>query len=314
MRIIEIEFNEDIRWRIDQSDPCLLNLQSLPGWAFINPLVYPSILSQMVLPAHYHLGLVVNGALLIETNALCFQLTSPHLSDQEIYRNSDEFAPQFLAHLGYQSKQAKISHAIYGGAALSLNLADVPDVIFPLLRAGESSHVINIDCVTAVQWIHVEHADKGIVAGDPPLYAGVLLDAAEAYLARDDRRTVLYAAMAVEMIARAKVGLPPKRNKGSNFQQLLGDLPLKTLGRSLEVEKPILYAQAEHLYRTRNGLVHEGKWPSDSTALPEGFAGEGAFRALECAQEVFHWFGEPGEYCPPTPGVIVRAGPRRLPA
>ena len=45
MSIIEIEFNEDIRWRIDQSDPRLLNLQSLPGWAFINPLVYPSILS-----------------------------------------------------------------------------------------------------------------------------------------------------------------------------------------------------------------------------------------------------------------------------
>ena len=122
----------------------------------------------MALPAHYHLGLVVSGALLIETNALCFQVTLTNLPDQEIYRIASEFAPQFLAHLSYQSKQAKICHAIFGGASLSRHLVDVPDVIFPPLRAGESGYVINIDYVTAVQWVHVEQADNDLLAGIYP--------------------------------------------------------------------------------------------------------------------------------------------------
>ena len=154
------------------------------------------------------------------------------------------------------------------------------------------------------------------------MFADVLLDAVLAFLDRDDRRTILYATMAIEIIAKTKLhaaNQPTQRvpRGQQSIEWLLHHRSLVVLGRSLQHDQPRLYQLAQRVYRTRNQIVHEGSSLGAANVLPED--GEGAFYALECASAIFAWYGEPGEYVPTSGFVAAQVpighvlDPRRFP-
>lgn len=84
----------------------------------------------------------------------------------------------------------------------------------------------------------------------------------------------------------------------TEFKRLVHEKPLYLGHGSLMVENPQLYQNALKLYKTRNDLVHEGRWTSSSHEhrylpnLDDGLA------ALNCALDVMSWF-EPHSLKPP---------------
>jgi|CXWL01.1.fsa_nt_gi hypothetical protein len=81
----------------------------------------------------------------------------------------------------------------------------------------------------------------------------------------------------------------------SGFRSLLHARSLYSLGRSLCVDDPALYAAAVKLYETRNSIAH-GESRSDSDKVFRK-SPEGATEALVTAVGVVEWFGDPGPYC-----------------
>lgn len=307
--IVAAHLTADARWRIHRHDPVLHELQAYPDWAFINPLVYPQVAYEaQTRGGRYRLGEVVDDAILIETNVLIFQVTHDNTSAGSVFGLAwEQFMAQFLAHLRYQSKQVELARVLYGGGPFSERPVSMPTPTFPALRPNDSAWVMNFQLQTAITWSHVEQADAGMLQGDPPLYGSILCDAVLAFLDRDDRRTVLYAAMAVETIAKTMLSaggslLGQKQRSEPTALWLLHRQSSAVLGRSLKTDDPALFRQAERLFRTRNGLVHEGTWPQRGDVLPPD--GEGAFHALPCANAVFAWFGESGDYMPAHGAVV----------
>ena len=291
VRIVEMLLTDDAWWRIGRDDPALHELQALPGWSFINPLVYPAVADT----GHYRLDALVDDTVLIETNVLAFQTAG---EDEEFLRLSD-FTSRLMAHLRYLSKQAELGRALFGGGHSSPRPRVVPSPLFPAAKPDNSQWVMNYRVNTAITWAQVQQADAAMLRGEPPLAAGVLLDAVLASMDHDDRRTILYAAMAVEILATTK--LQVTRTPRGAVAYLFDHQPLKVLGRSLRQEDPSLYAQIGRLYRTRNHIAHGGMAPVRPDLLPP--RGEGAYLALECANAVFRWFGELGDYVPAHGGV-----------
>jgi hypothetical protein len=171
-----------------------------------------------------------------------------------------------------------------------------------------------------------------------PAYERLMLEAIRAASEVDCDLAILYSALAVETVAGARLDeeysrllamtpWPPhiraieRRDKNGNtiiedpefkklrskrvFRVKFHELPLYVLRRSLRNEDPDLFKKVLSLHRTRNSIVHTG-WPSeDPEAIPVHVLG--VKEALECAVDVFSWFGVPGGwplpqgFLPPTP-------------
>lgn len=156
-----------------------------------------------------------------------------------------------------------------------------------------------------------------------PVFGDVLLDAIEAMLESDFRKSILYAAIAVEAAAstalEAEYGrliaapagaehrvLAARGNRAAhdpiylrlaqrpNSRTRLHELPLYLLGRSLLVQNEALFTRAMRLSDTRNGLAHTGDVSprADAYALDRS----GALECLETARQVFEWFGLESDY------------------
>lgn len=308
MRIVEIELTHEVRWRIRCDDPASVALQTLPGWVCINPLSLP-LLSRDVQAGggRYRLESIVDDSIVIETNVLLLGGPDGDVPPQTMVSLLQVAVPQLLAHLRYQSKQTSMARAHVGGADVGPDRVSVPAPMFPVAKPGESQWMQTYDFNTAITWGHLARASQKMASGAPPLFADVLLDAVLAFLDRDDRRTILYATMAIEIIAKAKLHAAnqptPRVPRGhQSIEWLLHHQPQAVLGRSLQHDQPRLYQLAQRVYRTRNQIVHEGLSLGAANVLPAG--GEGAFYALECASGIFSWYGEPGEYVP-APGFVV---------
>src|SRR5262249_29593490 len=154
----------------------------------------------------------------------------------------------------------------------------------------------------------------------PPVYEGLLLDAIKAATDMDFRAAIFYSAIAIEALAGTRIEeelqrllasapVPPHlravesqeggkkgeiedpvykclRNTG-RFPNLLHELPLYVLQKSLKIEAPELYKVARRLYQTRNSLAHRGEPGKDKDLLPVDR--QGATAALKCAAEGFAW-------------------------
>jgi hypothetical protein len=175
--------------------------------------------------------------------------------------------------------------------------------------------------------------DQVVAAGDlpidfePPVYEGLLLDAIRAARDNDFRAAILYSALGIETLAGTRLdeelqkflaATPPPphiraaesqdgRKKGDledpvykhlrsagRFPNLLHELPLYVLQKSLKLEVPEAYKQARRLYQTRNSLAHRGEPAKDKDFLPIDV--HGAVDAIKCANEVFAWFGARGNW------------------
>lgn len=155
-----------------------------------------------------------------------------------------------------------------------------------------------------------------------PVYGELALDAIEAR-ETDPRKAILFAAFAVEQMARANLESAYTRARNApvaetwhwvtrqvtkgqvvrkdpiferllkasrvSFGVLLVELPLYAFGRSMLDDNKSLYDWLRRLHSTRNALSHQGE-PNDESMLQ--LTREGASLALSIASAAFAWFNE----------------------
>ncbi len=176
---------------------------------------------------------------------------------------------------------------------------------------------------TAVTWNDLTDADLDFLTSKSFVYEKLLLDAIHAYKDRDYRRSLLYTAISIETLAATKLdeayelitheGDPEKilrlvsfSQKGgalitkdpvyqllrsrSKFLELLHEIPLYLFGKSLLVDNKTLYQKATRLYSTRNKIAHLGE-PHVGNQTTFAMTKEDALEAIECAINIFQWFG-----------------------
>lgn len=311
MNIIRVLFTGHIEWRIHKDDPPLFPLSSLPGLSLVNPLLYPELgVNEDIYHYPFSTIALYEDSILLKTGTLFF--TSPSAED-EAHEILFSYLPDLLMSLRLVSKQVGLAR-IYGGGSdnfLSQGTA-LPDLHFPDSDPNSSRHVANYRLNAAVTTKHLEQADNNILHHRLPIYSMALLDAVHAFFDRDDRRTIIYAAMSIELISENKLGNPTGKGprKETTIAKRLHRQAMELLGRSLQQDNLTLYQTAEKLYRTRNKLVHKGSiLATDDLFQIDGLearmTGKDAMAAIRCASEVFRWFGETDNFVPKKGNQVV---------
>jgi hypothetical protein len=303
-----------LEWRIHSTDPGTVELA--PGWLLFHPLTkQPSAdLGRRLLPLErdswylqsrtFFLGVPVT----VDFDVLLPRIEETFVTLRVLTRNPR--SPTEVGLSGFYEIEA------------------APPVAMPTTLADESvvvRWVGNRDktCTTMEDFAK---AFAESLAGPPPVYAVLALDAV-AGRSSDYRRTVLYAAMSVEILAATLLDNAyeaaresPHPSRGSwhlidrtlpkerkirrdpiyealrslarrNTAVLLHELPLYALGRSLMQEDEALYSKALVLQRARNELAHSGT----VSPKPERIElnQDGADEALGTARSIFAWFQQP---------------------
>jgi hypothetical protein len=312
MYVLEASLSGLVEWRIHKSDPPVLPLESLPRCFFVNPLLYPELVSDLN-RFPYWMEALDNDAVILKTNAM---FIATHQSiDNDTHRLISSYFPDFLISLRLESKQVELARILYGGHSFSGQEKTLPELHFPDPAPNNSLYISNYRLQTAITLNHVKQADSNIVNGYFPIHAMTLLDALLAFLDRDDRRVIIYTAMSVELIAERKLfeaGKPKRKGRtgASNVERLLHFQALEVLGKSLRQDNPALYHMIEKLYRTRNRLVHEGYVSSSDEffqidSIAARVTGKNALFAIRYANEVFKWFGEDDDFIPKPDDIVV---------
>ncbi|TVP62422.1 MAG: hypothetical protein EA343_10935 [Nodularia sp. (in: Bacteria)] len=235
-----------------------------------------------------------------------------------------EYIYNFLPNLRQSSKQVTINTDVT--AIQLLTLSKLPDLIFP--QPTEKSNLLEsaikkywVD--TKVTWQNISEADDNVIIQNNPVYEKLLLDAIHAYNVKDYRRALLYSAISLETLAAIKlddeyelaiqnrnlkaqlriVSFPQKKGKvvlkdpvytmlreRARFLELLHEVALYILGKSLLLEDHTLYQKAEKIYKTRNKIAHLGELNNDVQGI---FYMNDAdtLQAIECTIDIFKWFG-----------------------
>lgn len=300
-----------IHWLVEHSQPATVALRSLPGWQFVHPLIriYPRLGADQITPLE-------DGAVHVACQTISFIVSS---EDHQALRNGAE---AFLRYLRLATKQAGLPTDV------ALTGFSTPESLPELDAPKEASGaVLRPDLrATAVTLGHVSSAefDLGFQA---PVHATMLLDAIDASYRDDHRAAILYAAIAIEVLANTRIdeefealrirvpdpahlriikasGSGPtqvrtdpiykllRKRARRSFRTLLYELPLYVLGRSLCTDDAALYNETLKLYETRNQISHRGIEDPSSGVLSVDRAG--ASTAVSCATRVFTWFGEHG--------------------
>jgi hypothetical protein len=76
------------------------------------------------------------------------------------------------------------------------------------------------------------------------------------------------------------------------------------LRRSLLIDHQALYYNAMKLHSTRNKIAHQGEIPIGDETSYFGITKPDAQAAIECAINLFKWFGVTDEYIIPTDKLI----------
>ena len=205
----------------------------------------------------------------------------------------------FFVNLRYVSKQVDLPTGISNFFSIThLEISHLPTPYFPAQVSDPNVMLRKVAVDTSVTRKHLEEVATYLPNFKPPVFDTILLDAIRAFSDGDYRRAILYSAMSVEIIAATKL------SSRANFAQLLHERSLHILNKSLLIDNEQLYQTARKLYRTRNKIVHQGE-PSpekDSTFFAMNHID--AQLALECAVEIFKWFGDASRYTIPDTGFV----------
>jgi hypothetical protein len=238
---------------------------------------------------------------------------------------------RLLVHLRHVSRQSTLPRCDDVEGFFFKDLKELPQIEFPQPYLGRMrfgpAFVDLLDVALTMDLV----GKAGELPKDfePPVYEGLLLDAIKASKERDFRSAIFYSAIAIETLAGTCIEEEHQRLLGETpapahiravecqegkkgkfedpvykylrdtgrFPNLLHELPLYVMKKSLKLEAPEVYNQARKLYQTRNSLAHRGEPKKHNALLPVGVSG--AVAALECASQVFAWFGVPGKWSIP---------------
>lgn len=330
MSILRVALTKPMFWKISKNDPPYTELKSVEGWSVVNPLCYSELmhLGELFTVPVRQVTMLDDTTVLVETKGILF--TTPLFSDTDnSWTNSVvEYINSFFKHLRHATKQADIARDIVE-MSIGTDLLSVPPVVFPASTQKPNIVIKAYIVDTAITWQSIKVADATLSSNTLSVFGVLLLDAILALMESDYRRSILYAAIAAETMASTVleetytalvnngdptdtirlVALPPKGgikdpiyeylSSKSDFVQLIHQLPLYLLRRSLLVEDEKLYQNARKLYATRNKIVHRGELANDETSSYLPISETGAREAIECAIGLFRWFGVSEGYIVP---------------
>jgi hypothetical protein len=328
MLIHRFSLKHPIRWAISHSDPAFINVGARSGLAVVNPLLNPHVFpDRMVRHLHEEIGSCIGETAFLGSSLLAFVETAATTEP------TSDWLRRLLGLWRHASGQPELRttelviQVQFGSQQLDLPSVHHPrdaDLVKGLVPRRHHDCCLTLQHVTTVAGLPLDFT--------PPVFDTLLTDASRAGLEADYRHAILYAAMAVEVLARVHLdelyeqllASPRPGNafrvhdvsmsngqlkrtdpvydvvaNGTDFKRLLHERPLYLLGRSLLVEKKPLFDLATRLYQTWNKIVHEGEPPETAThCLP--LDRDGASQALRCASSVFAWFGKTGTVALPT--------------
>jgi hypothetical protein len=310
--LILVLFGRDSTWIVRQDDPSELAIGAMPGWALVNPLRRHHAASWRT----PQLCASDGTRSLISAHSMIFR--SPPV---ESARGLEQIL-LFLRWLRFTTGQSTLGIDVL--AVQSIEESEFGDAMDPFPSEDQSWGVLRHIELTAIDVTAISSPVANCSSLAVPVYAEILLDAIQADLSGDHIKATLYAAIAVESMAKTclreallvaqevapaqfRAEIDPRavssqqqidpvykaleKRSNHDFRTLLHELPIYVLRKSLLREQPALYDKLTTLRKQRNALAHGGETPREG---PAAYALAKA--ALATAIDAFSWFGARGKY------------------
>jgi hypothetical protein len=323
MRVATLALSKDIHWLVSPSDQLLAPLKQPPGWSVIHPLTPLD-------PTESMRQFPVGDGRTIVSRPVLHCVVPEAGSEEEADSRVQKEMEGLLVRLRHVSRQATLPRGDDLAFFTCADLSELPPVKFEEPYIGKVGFSDDSWVETALTMELVVKAGELPLDFEPPVYEVVLLDSFKAMKDKDFRSALFYSALAIEALAGTVIDeehqklvtatpVPPQiravesqeggtkgeledpvfkyLRKTGRFPELMHELPLYVLRRSLKLEDPEIYKQARKLYQTRNSLAHRGETSKDRDLFPIDIYG--AVDALKCATEVFAWFGVSGKWSIP---------------
>lgn len=305
-----------VYWRLNVHGLSEVALPGLPGWSVVTPL------------GMGRMGRASDWARLYddELHVLEHDFFLRYRGQGSSVQEPGTVASTALALLRFLSRQQTIPRRLISAAQRKPGpYGEVPSEWTQPSALDYSTRDYFVHC--AVTDTHLDGLQRLPQDFAAPIHVDVLLDALEAHVDHDYRKSLLYSAIAMESFAQAHLEAAYARvlakrstehrvrgteiaggkevikdsvydalSTGDSFSRLLHERPLYLLGRSLLIDEPENYRQALTLYATRNKIAHRGMCPEGEKYLPS--SAEGARQGLKIAIDVFRWLGDHGPYVP----------------
>ena len=215
-----------IYFKVHVNDVKLYKLSSIPGWYFINPVLYYCLEPKTERNKDSLIFGLVDDYAIVLTRAL--YLVQPN-DDISLAKGWTELVPDdkifhvLLRKLRYFSKNNNLP-SNSNETDISHQLAlffDLPEPKFPeTYDPKESNRTVERSFIDkALTWKHITESDLSSPNFDSPIYDNLLLDAISVFYFGDYKRTILYSAMAIEVMVSTKLDEIyelDKRNGGIN--------------------------------------------------------------------------------------------------
>lgn len=319
-QVAQIILNSEVRWRIHPDSPLLLP-PTPSGERLLNPLLNEQILEDPTRPPPLGVGRTLEGEILFASQRLLV-LVPPVEGRDKQHAAIAQLVPTILLMLVWLrvmdwQTQIPNSPLVVAFGLLPTPLDEV--ALDPMPTQWTESWIVRDVSGAATSYEHLIRAWALANQGErPPLSGEVFADAVTALNARDFRRSLLDAAIAVEAVAgehlerlyrsRLSGSTGPEirvartgetvhdpvyeyLSRPSQFRLCLHERPLYLSGRSLLIDRKADYDFMLRLYATRNRIAHGGTARSaeGGRALPE--TAEAAAKALVRLHSTFQWFG-----------------------
>jgi hypothetical protein len=218
LRIIEMQFRNNIYWRVYKDDPSTYDLQSFQG-SIINPLLFSSIASSRLDDQNKKARLIAylpDHSVILEDSRILFVapdpsgvLFAPSNSSEGIEVEPGpllEHIGSFLKCLRYTSKYSQLVGLQDINWLYEIEeIPQLPTLQFPQIDENSEVGFQKYFFDTAVTWNHLADADRFLAGNKLPVYGMLLLDAISAFRESDYKRAILYSAIAVETVARTRL-------------------------------------------------------------------------------------------------------------
>lgn len=320
--LLYVALRGQIEWRLPSGDtPLEFRVSNPAGYSLVNPLlIAPSGGPEAKLGA---VGPLPDGTFLLSSDVLCIRIEGSRNFENPFEREDMAAIEQILRQIRFSSRQFTVPRK--ASSYSWSHRGEIPERPTLDILPTKNLYMQEYLFKTAVTLGTLETALTLPSNYQVPLAGEIMLDALEARAERDNKRAILYAAIAAESalsarlddeygnILKADVGQerfrvverpmaggytkredPVYRAIPETFRSLLHERSLYLLGRSILLDDEELYRKATSLYKTRNLLAHG----SDGEADPEVYpldAG-GAANALEVAARILDWTGDAGPY------------------
>lgn len=311
-----------IFWRIKKDDPLKYEVQSYSNTSFLNPLIYSKLNFYNTFSDSLEtLIFISDEEVLVSERIIVFE------TNNESDENNDfiEFTQSFLSSARLVSKQFTISEIL--GISV-FNETEIPQFTFPK-SISTKMFLKKYYLDSSISFEQLPIIDTNILKPQIKIFSKLFLDAIQAFSESDYKKSLLYSAMSIETLASIKldeiyenkkqesdskiritsfiVNATTRVNKDpiyeflierGKFSELLHEIPLYLINKSLLIENNTLFLKAKKIYQTRNNIAHTGE-PQDISKV-YGENRNDALEVLNCVLKIFSWFGEDNNFPLPT--------------